>query len=325
MTQPCISIIIPTWNRCGLVCECLASVRQQTFKDFEALVVDDASADGTAEFLAERFPGVRVVRLSKNQGFARAINAGIREARGAWLFLLNNDMTLAPDCLEKLVEGAQETGAAMVTPLVLMQNEPERIYGAGDAQQAGGRPEAIGHGVALADFKPPDRIFGVSAGCALYRREVFDAVGLFDERFGAYFEDSDVSFRARLAGFEAALIFEGRAWHRGSASLDGRHLWRARQCCRNHLALVLKNYPAALLLRCAAAILRERRHQYGRVFALARNQAGFLAAAWCVLTAWAGILGRLPGILGQRVGIQRRRAVSPQELAALLTPGRGHD
>ncbi len=222
-----ISVIIPTWNRRQLLAACLDSLAAQTFRDFEIIVVDDGSTDGTAAYLADAYPHVRVVSLARNSGFATAINAGIRQAQSDWLFLLNNDMTLEPSCMELLADAASQDLASLIAPLVLCQDQPQLIYGAGDRQYVSGRPEAIGHGQPVDTFVHPRRIFGVSAGAALYDRSVFERIGLFDESFGAYFEDSDLNFRAKLAGFRACVVPEARAYHLGSASLNARHLWRA--------------------------------------------------------------------------------------------------
>lgn len=315
-----VSIVVPTWNRKDLIGACLESLGAQTFRAFEVVVVDDGSTDGTEAFLAEAYPDVRVVRLEQNRGFCVAANAGIRAAQRELVFLLNNDMTLEPDCLEKLVAAADASDAAMFGPLVLFQDEPETIYSAGDAQRQDGRPESIGFRCTRA-FHFPDRVFGVSAGAGLYRREVFDKIGLFDERFVAYFEDSDLNFRARLAGFDADFVEGAVAYHIGSASLEGRNWWRTRQCCRNHVLLVVKNMPASLIVRYARIIFKERRHQIRRLFSACRAEFGALGAFARLLGTWASIWAALPHAIRERRRIQRQRVLGPDEIDQLLTLG----
>ncbi len=317
--RPRLSVIIPTWNNKELLTACLDSLRAQTFQQFEAIVVDDGSTDGTKQALARRHPWATVVDLSENKGFCVAANAGVRRASAPLILLLNNDVTLEPSCLARLVEAAGRSAAALFSPLILWRDESERVYGAGDRQRANGRPESIGHGRDRADFTPPQAIFGVSACAGLYRRKVFDKVGLFDERFVAYFEDSDLSFRARLAGFTAELVPDALAYHVGSASIATRTWWRTRQCYRNHALLVLKNMPRRLLLRHAAAILAERWHQTRRLFSAARNEFGALRATVMLLTAWLSVIGCLPHVWKQRRRIQRSSALKPAELEKLLT------
>ena len=336
---PRLTVVIPTWNRKDLVVECLECLGRQTLRGFEIVVVDDGSTDGTAHAIAERFPHmaredkglqplvpsaerlprVRVVRLPENRGFCVAANTGIRHASGDLILLLNNDVFAEPGFLERLVEAADSSRAAMFAPLLVWRAEPEVIYSAGDAQFASGRPESVGFRHKLEGFDFPRAIFGVSAGAGLYRREVFERVGLLDEGFGAYFEDSDLSFRARLAGFEAAFVPEAVARHIGSASIEDRTWWRTRQCYRNHALLVLKNMPLSLLLRHARPILAERLHQTRRLFSAARCEFGSLRAACVFAGAWLSIRRQVPHCLIERYKIQRRRAITPGELEALFS------
>lgn len=317
--QPQISIVVPTWNRRDLAVTCLRSLAAQTFRDIEIILVDDGSTDGTAEAVARAFPEVRVLRMPENRGFCRAVNAGIRQASASLILLLNNDMTLAVDFLERLAGAAAASDAAMFAPLVLWRDEPETIYAAGDRLRANGRPESIGFREPREGFAFPEGIFGVSAGAGLYRRALFDSVGLLDERFVAYFEDSDLSFRARLAGFRAELVPDAVAYHIGSASIAGRTWWRTRQCFRNHALLVIKDMPRPLLVRHAASIAGERLHQARRLFSAARAEFGAMRAAACLLGAAYSLLREIPHALAERRRIQRGRVIAIEDLEALLT------
>ncbi|MFA6241625.1 MAG: glycosyltransferase family 2 protein, partial [Candidatus Hydrogenedentales bacterium] len=236
---PRVCVIVPTWNHKELLGDCLHSLEAQTFDALEIVVVDDGSTDDTAEFVHRHFPKVRVIRQEKNRGFCAAVNAGIRTAATEFIILLNNDMTVHSKFVAWLVHAADTSDAALFAPLVLFRDDLTYIYCAGDRQLTNGRPESIGYRSFESGFQEPDEIFGVSAGAALYRREVFEQVGLFDEWFYAYFEDSDFSFRARLAGFKTKFVRAALAYHVGSASLEGRTWWRTRQCYRNHTMLVL--------------------------------------------------------------------------------------
>lgn len=314
-----VSVVIPTWNRRDLAAACLRSLREQTHRELEIIVVDDASSDGTAEMIRSEFPEARVLRLARNSGFAVAVNTGIRVASGTWIFLLNNDVTLAPDCLERMLRAADETGAAMVAPLILWKDSPEIVYAAGDRVRVNGRPESIGFRQPRNTFSMPDGIFGVSAAAGLYHRELFDAVGLLDERFEAYFEDSDLCFRARLAGLTAALAPDAVAFHIGSASITGKTWWRSAQCFRNHALLVLKDMPGPLLLRFAPRIAWERAHQARRLFSSARTEFGAMGALKVFVRTLLSLLGTLPYALRERGRIQRSRKISLIELRRLLS------
>lgn len=313
-------VIIPTWDRKELVAECLDSLRGQTWRDFDILVVDDGSSDGTAAAIGRDYPEARVVRLLFNRGFCRAVNVGLRETGHELVVLLNNDMTLDPQFLERLIEAADRTDAALFAPLVLWRDSPDIIYSAGDRMCTNGRPESIGFRRPLEGFDFTREPFGVSAGAALYRRAVFERVGLFDESFVAYFEDADLSFRARLAGFRAEFVREAVAYHRGSASIEGRTWWRARQCMRNHALLTLKNMPLPLLARHTPAILAERFHQARRVVSSARAEAGLAWALWVLAGTWLSTAARVPAALSERWRIrQRTRVLANAALEALLS------
>ncbi|MBI5093919.1 MAG: glycosyltransferase family 2 protein [Candidatus Hydrogenedentes bacterium] len=319
-----VSIVIPTWNRKELLRECLESIGTQTFREFDVIVVDDGSTDGTVEDVRKSFPHAQVVARPVNGGFCAAANAGIREASSEYILLLNNDMTLNARCLERLVAKADASDAAMFAPLVVWRAEPEIIYGTGDLQRTDGRPESRGFRRPIRECTYAEDVFGVSAGAALYRREVFDRVGVFDERFVAYFEDSDLNFRARLAGYRACFVADAIAKHVGSASLTGRTWWRTRQCCRNHALLVIKNMPAPLLIRYLPSILLERLRSIGRVISSARAEFGMARAIIVLAGLWWELVGLIPHALAERRRIQRGRTVSAAQLDTLLTRPDGH-
>lgn len=292
-----LTIVIPTYKRSDLLAECLASLRAQTFRDFRVVVVDDASPKDVTACVRRGYPEAEVLRQPENGGFARAANTGVRHAATRFIMLLNDDMTLAPDCLARLMEGMRESGAAMVCPLVLFRDEPDTIYSAGDRITRGGRPESIGFREKRAGFVFERHPFGVSAGAAIYTRALFDRVGLFDETFIAYFEDADLCMRARAAGLEALCVPEAIAYHVGSASQAGSTTWRTRQCYRNHAFLVLKNLSMGEMILRAPWILRERLHQTLRLLSSCRAQGGLVYA----MKTWAGVFGeifrRIPALL----------------------------
>jgi len=315
-----VSVVIPTWNRADLVLECLDSLSRQTHAPSEVIVVDDASTDDTAARVRAAHPHVRVIALENNSGFARAANAGIREAKGDWVLLLNNDVTLDPALLEHMLAQAASTGVTMVAPLLLWRDEPHRIYSAGDRLCANGRPEAIGFRALRADFAFDESPFGVTAACGLFHRSVFEAAGWLEEDFVAYFEDADLCCRARLAGHRAALAPDAVAWHVGSASIQGNTWWRSAQCYRNHALLVVRIFPAALIAKHWRALLRERRHQRLMCFRAARAQFGAWRAAWITLRYACWMLASLPAAWHARRKIQAQRKLRVDDLDALLHP-----
>lgn len=313
-----IDIIIPTWNGRDVLMDCLESLEAQTCRDFVVTIVDDGSTDDTAKQVADQYPNAQVIQLECNQGFCAAVNAGVAATSSELVFLLNNDMTLTPECLARLVERLESEGADMAAPIVLFQDDPDVVYSAGDCQRTNGRSECWGHKALREDFVPPETVFGVSAGAALYRRAIFERVGVLDEKYGAYFEDADLSFRSRLAGFSATLAVDATAYHAGSASIRDRMWWRAQQCCRNHALLVIKNMPLKLLIWNAPFIALERINQMRRYVSAARTEFGLMRAWLMLLRLDLGLIRLLPQLLRDRWAIQRTRVVSSADIAALL-------
>lgn len=313
-----VSVVIPSWNGKALLADCLKSLNAQTYRSFGITVVDDGSTDDTETLIRWHFPEVRYIRFDTNRGFCAAVNEGIERTGGEFVLLLNNDITVAPHFIARLMETAETSTAAMFAPLILWRDRPTVIYAAGDAQHANGRPESLGFRAPLDRFSFPQRIFGVTAAAALYRRSLFEKAGLFETSFGIYFTDSDLSFRARLAGFEAQFVRKAVAYHVGSASLGGNTLKRTRECFINHALLVVRNMPWPLLLRHAPAIAFERLHQARRLFSAARTERGAAAAARVFVEAGMALLTRMPRALRQRRAIQRTRTLRLAELETLF-------
>ncbi len=301
-----LTIVVPTYNRIDLLADCLRSLSAQTYRDFRVLVVDDASPKDVAASVRGVLPEVEVVRRTENGGFACAANEGIRRADTSHVMLLNDDMTLAPDCIERLMTSMRETGAAMACPLVLFRDQPDTIYSAGDTITRGCRPVSIGFRQKREDFAFERHPWGVSAGAAIYSRDLFEKIELFDETFIAYFEDADLCLRARAAGFEAICVPEAVAYHVGSASQVGSTLWRTRQCYRNHALLVAKNFSIRDVILCAPWIAAERLHQARRLISAYRAELGLVRALREWAHAWMQTASLIPRLIAARKVSGRR-------------------
>jgi len=236
--SPRFSIVVPSHSRPDLLALCLESVVRFMPSGTEIVVVDDGSQNERVSRTAARFDGVHVVRHAKAKGFCFAANGGIASATGDVVELLNDDAEVTAGWTDAVLPHFANPAVAAVAPLVL-QNDPARkakglpplIDSAGDTYDPGGFARKRGHGTD--DVPAAGDVWGASACAAFYRRSSLQAVGGFPEHFGAYFEDVDLSFRLRQAGF--AIRFEPRAvvWHRVSASY-GKRPGRAtleRQSC----------------------------------------------------------------------------------------------
>lgn len=219
-----LTVIIPTWNRKDLLRRCLASLERQTV-DCPVLVVDDGSTDGTAEMLAREFPRVSCLRREKNEGFVRAVNAGIQHSGTPWLALLNNDTEADPHWLEWGLQALQqEPQFAFFACRIVQFFDRDRLDSAGDCYSRTGLPYKRGLGRPLEEYRYREPVLGASAGAAFYRRTLFDRVGLFDEDFVMYLEDVEFSLRAQLAGFRCLYLPEAVVYHIEAASDSERRL-----------------------------------------------------------------------------------------------------
>lgn len=248
-----VTVIVPVWNGRELL-ECLLrGLRAQTVTPAEVLVVDDGSADGSAE--AGEQMGARAVRMGTHGGFARAVNQGIRESRTPLVAIVNNDVEPARDWLEKLAAGL--TGDAwFATGRILQAENHSRIDATYDAVCRGGTAWRVGHGAADGPaFHQAREIGGAPFTAALFRTGLFDRVGLLDERFESYLEDADFGLRCARAGCAGRYVPEAVAWHRGSATLGIWHPDTTCRIARNQVFLIAKHYSREMLAGYAWQIL----------------------------------------------------------------------
>ena len=223
-TRPACSVVIPTYNGRRLLEVCLASIARSRPRDLEVeiIVADDASTDDTPAWLADTHPDVRVVRLATNGGFVAASNAGIAAARGEVIQLLNNDTEVTPGWIEAGLAPFADPTVGSVAPLVLVRSDPSRVDSAGDSYWFVGWPCKRGHGESASTWagRPSGRVFGASGSSAFYRASALARVGSYDPAFGSYYEDVDLAFRLRWAGYTCVYAPGCRIFHEVSASYD---------------------------------------------------------------------------------------------------------
>jgi GT2 family glycosyltransferase len=310
---PRVTVVIPNWNGKRFLRLCLGSLRDQSFRGFETVLVDNGSTDGSRAFVGEHFPEVRVVPLGVNRGIAAAFNAGIEASDTEYVVLLNNDTEQNPGWLEALVRAAEDHPESGLFASRLVDFHDRRLLdGAGDAMRLSGLPYRLGHGERDGvRFGRAGYVFGACAAAALYRREMLDEVGLFDEDFVSYCEDGDLSFRAQLAGYRCFYVPGAVVYHMGSASTGGKRSPTAtRLGSRNSWSLLVKNLPLSavpLLLPFFIAGQLVRLVTAASTGTLRAHLEG-LAGAW----------RHLPLMLQKRAEIQKRSKISDTEVRRLL-------
>ena len=243
------TVIIPNYNGMDFLEKCLKSVTESE-TTASVLVVDNGSSDESRQFIAGRYPQVRVLAFPENRGFCAAVNAGIRAADTPYVFLLNNDTETRPDCIGKL-EAAMEKDDRIfsVGARMLSMQRPDRIDDAGDFYNALGWAYAAGKGKEDSRFQKPGEVFSNCAGAALYRREYLLKLGLFDEAHFAYLEDVDIGYRARIFGYQNVVEPAAVVYHAGSGFSGSRYnAFKISHASRNSVYLVYKNMPVLQIL-----------------------------------------------------------------------------
>lgn len=309
------SVIIPNWNGAAHLPACLDALAAQREAHFGTIVVDNGSSDGSLALLARRDPPVEVIALPRNLGYAGGCNAGLRRARGEVLVILNNDTEVEPDWLGELLAALdRHPEAGMATPKVRLWDDRTRLHTTGDYVRSNGIPDSRGvWEVDEGQYDDQVYVFGASGVAPAYRRAMLDEIGLFDDDFGSYCEDVDLSWRAQLAGYRCVYAPRAVLYHKVSAT--GKGAIRSYRVARNTIWTLAKNLPSGLWRRHRRAIVSA---QWARFVDALRAWRGEAARA-TLRGQLAGIAG-LPRVWGKRAHVQATRRVDEDYLESLLTP-----
>lgn len=242
-----ITVVIPNYNGLRFLEECLQALYTQASgtPEYEVVLVDNGSSDGSVEFVRENYPKVRIEALTENTGFSYAVNVGIEKSAAEYVILLNNDTKVKAEFIKCLYEAIETRPQAFsVSAKMLMWDKPELIDDAGDRYCVFGWAFARGKGKPSELYHTPCEVFSACAGAAIYRRSVFDEIGLFDVEHFAYMEDIDVGYRARIFGYRNYYEPRAEVIHYGSASSGSRYNeFKASLASANNVCVVWKNMP----------------------------------------------------------------------------------
>lgn len=240
-----ISVIIPNYNGMQYIDRCLESLEQQTFQEFETIFVDNGSEDGSVPHVKEKFPWVKLICLTENTGFCGAVNAGIHSSGAEYVVLLNNDTETEPGFLMELYQGIREKKKAFSAAAMMLQfHDRDKMDDGGNYYNALGWAFARGKGKPEQRYRKECRIFSSCGGAAIYRRELVEKLGGFDEEHFAYLEDTDLGYRAQIAGYENWYIPGARVYHVGSGTSGSRYnQFKIRYSSRNNIYMIYKNMP----------------------------------------------------------------------------------
>lgn len=244
-------VVIPNWNGKDKLKKCLRPLEK--VGGAKVVVVDNASSDGSVQFVEENFPEVIVLENKKNLGFAGGVNTGIKEAlknNAEYIALLNNDVVVEEGWLQSLSNRLDEDGSIGAVTGKLLFKDGQKVDNTGDEYSIWGLTIPRDRGIKTGKLDRDDgEVFGACAGAALYRAEVFKDVGLFDEKFFAYYEDSDLNFRMQLAGWETKYRAGAVAYHDTGATSKKVPGFTTLQTIKNQPMLFWKNMPSGLLVK----------------------------------------------------------------------------
>jgi GT2 family glycosyltransferase len=324
---PFFSVIILNWNGRHLLEECLASVQDQSFQDYEVIVVDNGSTDGSVDFLKAGW-GEKIIILSlpSNKGFAGGNNAGIRAARGKFIVLLNNDTAVDPGWLSALYHAvSRNPEVGMFTPKILNYYRPDEIDNTGHLIYRDGL--ARGHNRLEIDdgrFDEECEAFYPSGCAGVYKKEMLNGIGLLDEMFFAYGEDVDLGLRARWAGWTCYYVPDAVVYHKYSATVGTYSPRKAFLVERNRIWILAKNFPLKeILLSPLYTGYRYAMHFRGAVSG--RGSSGRFAKEYSLARLFGTVLGAecaalvgIPRVLKNRMADRRIRKITAGQFRSLL-------
>jgi GT2 family glycosyltransferase len=322
---PLISVVVLNWNGNGFVTDCLKSLQAQTYHPLEMIVVDNGSTDGSDERIANEFPDVKLIKNGKNLGFGGGNNVGIKASQGRYIMILNNDTRLETRCIEemkKAIERDDTYGAC--ASRILLAGDSHLLDAAGICIYPDGL--SIGRG----RLEDPDRyrieeeVFFASGCACLFRREMLEDIGLFDDDFFAYADEADLGWRAQLRGWKCVYNPNAVVYHFHSASYGTYSPLKAFLVERNRIWVALKYFPFPLLVTGPFYTLWRYLFQaYGALFG--KGAAGRftkenskLKLIIVLLKVYISVLKHIPSILKKRKEFRDKKVISGKEVKKLF-------
>lgn len=304
-----ISVVIVNYNGKRFLGECLSSLFAQAYRNMEVFVVDNASSDDSIEFIRNNFGDIKIIRQDKNLGFAKGNNIAIRQARGAYVATLNNDTVVEKKWLSELVNAMElDKRIGICASKILFYNNRNIINSSGICvDKISGFTWDRGFGDKDGEkYKERQAVFGACAAAALYRKDMLDQIGLFDEDFFAYHEDVDLAWRAQLYGWKCMYVPAAIVYHHLSATAGLNSPFKEYFANRNKIWLIVKNYPSPQI------------YKYGFFIFSAMLAYFFYALLNGNISSMKGKISALAGLkrfINKRKLIQQNKTVSFSELS----------
>lgn len=305
------TVVVLSHNSRPFLAACLDGLRCQVGTDFEVLVVDNASTDGSADLVAELYPEVRLVTSPVNSGYAAGINLGFSSARGEVLAVLGPDCVPEPGWLAALAAACHDDAVGLATSMVRLHDDPERINTCGNDIHVLGLGFCHGFGDAWSLHVDPLEVAAISGCSFAITRDLLDQIGGFDESFFMYCEDTDLSLRAWLAGRRIVYVPGSVAHHRYRMEVSAQKFFQLE---KNRPLVLVKNLRGRTLAALMPALALGELMMW--LYALLHGR-GFLAAKW---RAWSWLVRQRAAIGHSRAVVAGLRVRGDRELLGLLTP-----
>ncbi len=320
-----ISVVVLNWNGSQVIEKCLTSVQGQTYHPLEIILVDNASTDGSVKLIKNHYPNIKLIVNERNLGFGGGNNVGIRASQGRYIMILNNDTRLDPKCIEELKRGIEkDERLGACASKILLDYEDDLIDAAGIVIYPDGL--SIGRGrLERGDrYNEETEVFAGSGCACLYRREMLEDIGLYDEDFFAYADDTDLGWRAQLANWKCIYNPKAIVYHFHSASSGTYSPLKAFLVERNRIWVAIKNFPLSLIITGQFFTLWRYLFQAYGTF-LGKGAAGRFTKDFSkiklvkILAEVYLSLGKsFPVMLRKRKAIQDKKRISNQEVYRLM-------
>ncbi len=308
-----ISVIIVNWNGKHLLDDCLRSILAQTYRNYEIIVVDNGSHDGSVEYIAAAYPSVVIVPLTENRGFTGGNIAGLQQAKGRYIVLLNNDALLCQDWIVQMVtalEGDESVGYGASKILIAGTS---KIDSAGDCFTTAFNGTKIGEYEEESTYTERRYIPGACAAAVIYKRKMLDEIGFLDDEFFFNHEDTDLNLRAWLAGWKCIFVPEAVVYHKVSATVGEYSSTAVYYFARNIEWVWIKNIPLNLILRYLPQKLIYEIASFGFFCILKKKWRPFMKGK---IDAFL----KLPSMLKKRKIIQRSVKLTDPQIKRELMP-----
>lgn len=311
MKSPLVSIVILNWNGKQLLKKCLHSVFRLNYPNYEVIVVDNASTDGSADFVGENYPKVRLVRNKKNLGCAGGNNSGMKIAKGKYICNLANDAKPYPNWLSELVKVAESDNRIGVcgSKQVFMHN-PKIINSTGIVMSKDGVCRNRGWGeLDKGQYEKIEELLSVPNVAVLYRKQMLKSIGLLDNDLFIYYEDTDLGWRARLRGWKIVYVPKAKVQHVVDATFRKYPYIKAYLMHRNRLLVMVKNFSFTSILMYLPHIL---------ITELVLVFYGLSKKSLADLKAIFGAVKMLPKFIKKRRDVQSKRTVEEKQIRQFI-------